>query len=141
MKIDDIITKNDLGEPYDRLSEFLELDDIIKLEQEFGGRSVRFRRGCKDVAVEYPELTLILGSEKAGIIIKVLGDICVYFPTLKRNALDKIKLLINADFNGYNYYQLAKKYGYTERHIRRILSGHGKTTELDERQMSIFELV
>jgi hypothetical protein len=38
LNITDIIRKGDLGEPYDRLSDFLEMDDILRLEQGLGGR-------------------------------------------------------------------------------------------------------
>jgi len=141
LKITDIITKQDLGEPYDRLSDFLELDDIVRLEQEYGGRQIMFRRHCADIKADYPELYITLGLEKAGEVMRALGDMRVYFPALRRSASDKIRDLIVTEFNGYNYYQLARKYGYTERNIRHILSASGKIRcRVDENQLSFADL-
>ena len=137
MKITDIITKQDLGEPYDRLSEFLELSDIIRLEQEYGGRRVQFRRDCEDVKAEYPELSALLGTQKAALVINALGDMRVYFHSLRKNVLDKIRNLIIREFNGYNYDELSKKFGYTERHIRRIVAGQPRRP-IDRSQMTMF---
>lgn len=139
MKITDIITKQDLGDPYDRLLDFLELEDIVKVEQLYNGRSMRFKRDCKDLKDEYPELLNSLGEEKSKMIIRMLGDMNVYFPTLRRNALDKIRGLIVSEFNGYNQVALARKFGYTERHIRRIVHGIKVAAEIDSMQMTLDE--
>lgn len=139
MQITDIISKNDLSEPYDRLSDFLTLDEIIRLEQEYGGRQMKFKKSCQDIEKEYPELTIMLGRTKALRVMKMLGGVWTYFPELKRSCLDKIKGLIISEFDGYNYLQLAKKYGYTDRHIRRMLDGKGKRPKIDENQLSLFD--
>jgi hypothetical protein len=139
MKITDIISKSDLGEPYVRLSEFLELDELVKVEQTYGGRQIKFKRGCSDISGEYPELTSMLGMEKAARFINAIGDIWIYFPKLRRSAFDKIKASIINDFKGYNYHRLAQKYGYTERHIRRIVAGAERRHEMDENQVSLFD--
>ena len=140
LKITDIITKEDLGDPYDRLSEFLDLDDIIKLEQEYSGRTIKFRRNCKDAEAEYPELISMLGLKKAKKVIRELGGMSLYFPTLKRNTLNKIKNLIIEESNGYNHSFLAKKFGYSERHINRIIAKKNQSSEVYENQMTIFDL-
>lgn len=140
MKITEIIRKEDLGEPYGRLSFILNLDEIIKLEQEYGGRQVRFEITCEDAKTEYPELVALLGAVKAFQVIKGLGGERTYFPELKRSCVDKIKSLIISEYNGYNYLQLARKYGYTERHIRRIVAEKGRQRKkVDENQLSLFD--
>ncbi|MCL2415803.1 MAG: hypothetical protein FWD01_03220 [Defluviitaleaceae bacterium] len=118
-----IINKSDLGEPYDRLSDFLELEDFVKVEKLFCGKQLKFKpkHKCGDIKTEYPELVLMLGIVKAEKFIIALGGMRVYFPKLRNSASKSIKAKIAKEFNGYNYARLAEKYGYTERHIRRIL--------------------
>jgi len=140
MKITDMITKQDLGEPYNRLLDFLELEDIVRLEQIYGGQQMQFNRKCTDIKKEYPEL-YTFGEKKARKLIRTLGDMRVYFPSLKKSAQDKIKNLIIREFNGYNYNQLARKYGYTERNIRYILQGRAKCSPIDENQITLAELL
>jgi len=139
--ITEFINKEDLQDPYDRLSEFLTFADIIRLEQKFKGKQRKFRKKCTDVADEYPELIELVGLDKAWKIIEELGGTGdVYFPELKRNCLNKIKSLIISECNGYNYSKLADKFGYTERHIRNITSGKiKKQPQRDENQLSIFD--
>ena len=139
MKITDIISKSDLGEPYDRLSDFLDLDDIVKLEQGYGGRQLKFKRNCQDIKTEYPELIAMLGAKKALKFVQTMGDMWVYFPKLRRSAFKTIEAMIIKEFNGYNYARLAFKYGYTERHIRRIVAGEERRHKADEHQVSIFD--
>ena len=141
MKITDILDIRDLGEPYDRLSDFLELDEIIKLEQAYGGRQIKFRKNCGDVTAEYPELVATVGIAKAAKVVKIFGGMPTYFPTLKRSCKEKIKSLIFTEFNGYNYLHLARKFGYSERHIRHILAKSGKRRNLvDKEQLSLFDI-
>jgi len=140
MSIANVISKQDLGEPYDRLSDFLELEDIVKLEQACNGQQIKFNRNCDNVHSEYPELTSALGISKAKIVINLLGGMRVYFPTLRKSAADKIKQLIISEFNGYNYRQLAFRFGYSERHIRNLLAGQSKKPLIHERQLSLEDL-
>jgi len=140
MKITEIIQKTDLNEPYDRLLDVLDIGDIVKLEQEYNGRQLQFRRSCTDVKSEYPELVAIVGKDKAQSVINILGDMRIYFPTIKRNTLNKIKELIISEFNGYNHTALAKRFGYSERHIRNILgSRNNKYPTLSDNQITISE--
>ena len=141
LNIRDIIQKSDLSEPYDRLFDFLDLGDIIRVEQAYGGRQINFRRGCEDAKTEYPDLFLALGTDKAMKVIKTFGDMRIYFPTLRQSALDKIKRHIIAEFDGYNHLTLARKYGYTERHIRRIVAQRGiKRPLIDENQLTLSDI-
>ena len=141
MKITDIITKHDLDEPYGRLSRFLDLDEIIKLEQLYGGRQIRFRRDHSGIEEEYPELVTVLGIEKAKQVAKGFSGELVYFPALRKSASDKIKTMILSEYNGYNHKQLARKFGYCERHIRNILSAYRKNEALaDYNQLSLYDI-
>jgi len=141
MVISDILTKEDLGEPYDRLSDFLDLGDILKLEQTYGGRQLKLKRDCADITKDYPELANMLGLEKARKVILALGGMWMYFPTIRRSGIGKIRAAIVADFNGGNHATLAKKYGYTERHVRRILGGdNNRGPVILEGQLSLLDI-
>ena len=50
-----------------------------------------------------------------------LGGMTVYVPNERTIFARCLELEARREFNGHNYAILAKKYGYTERHIRRIL--------------------
>jgi len=140
MEITNILTKNDLKEPYDRLVDILELDDILKLEQLYGGRQMKLKRHCADVMTEYPDLVKMLGMVKSKNVLRALGGDWVYFPAIKRSALDTIKKAIAADYNGYNLSTVARKYGYTERHIRRILGGGKVRSHVLDNQLSLADV-
>lgn len=137
-KIAGLISKADLKDPYDRL-DFLGIDEIVRLEQLYGGRQIKFRQACHDAGQEYPELVAALGHDKARMVVKTLRGLWVYFPALRRNCTEKIKSLIKSEFNGYNYAGLAARYGYTERHIRNIVDKSGRKPTHDENQMTIFD--
>jgi len=123
-----MITKDDLGEPYLRLADILDIGEICKLEAALRGRQIRFARYGGDAEKEHPELCLLFGREKAGQVARALGGDFVYFPELRASCREKVKSLIREEFNGYNYIKLAERFGYCERHIRAILGG-GKTRE------------
>jgi len=139
MKITEIIQKTDIGEPYDYLLDVLDISDILKLEKEYSGRQIQFRRNCTNVKEDYPELVVIVGYDKAQSVIKILGDMRIYFPTIKRSALEKIKKLIISEFNGYNHISLAKKYGYSERHIRNIVGCGNESPIVLKNQLTILD--
>ena len=139
MQITKYITKQDLGDPYDRLADFLELEDIVKLEQLYNGQTIRLKRNTSDIKADYPLLHEILGDRKSRQVIQMLGDIWIYYPTIKRNVGGKIKDLILQENNGYNQVDLSRKYGYTERHIRRILA-EAKAPKIDPNQLKIDDI-
>lgn len=51
-----IITKEDLSEPYILLADFLPIEDIIKIEKQFSGCQFMFKKMPKNVEQEQPEL-------------------------------------------------------------------------------------
>ncbi len=141
MKLDDVITKEDLREPYDIMTEFLEMDEIIRVAKAYAGRQVRFRRDYNDVRKDYPELTAMIGAKNAEIFIRLFsGSVGVYFPELRHNCAEKIKKLIISEYTGYNLLTLARKYGYTERHLRRLIEGKVRRHScVDENQLTLFD--
>jgi len=141
MNLSDMITRKDLGEPYSRLIDFLSLEEIIKIEQLYNGEQIAFAIDSKNINNDYPKLSMLIGEEKTRKFLKTLGGMGrVYFPTLKKSAREKIKNLIFREFNGYNYFELAKRFGYTERHIRHILKDKNKHKPVDERQMTFADV-
>ena len=48
----------------------------------------------------------------------------VYIPSARTVFAACIERQLLHDFNGYNYADLAKKYGYSTRHVRRIIKAN-----------------
>ncbi len=134
----DMINKEDLGEPYASMY-FLDISEICRIEQCFKGRQIAFRRHFKDVKKAYPELCLILGEDKARITAKMFSGEIVYFPEIKRACAEKVRKLIKEQFDGHNLSELSKKYGYSERHIRRITEKPISKSQPYENQISFFD--
>ncbi|MCL2188466.1 MAG: hypothetical protein FWC16_00595 [Defluviitaleaceae bacterium] len=140
MGIEKIVKVGDLTEPYIRLLDFLNFGDIVNIEQEYRGRQMRFKRDCENVNEEYPDLVYRVGEVKALQVINALGDMWVYFPSIRRSAIDCIYQTIKSEFNGYNTAVLAKKHGYSERHIRRIVGGGRRSPPVMEGQLSLNDI-
>ena len=131
-----IIDKEDLREPYSSLTPVLRLDEIDMLAQMWQGRQILFSSQLAD-SYTYTELVETFDNEKADRIIDVFRGELVYFPRLK-SATVRDKIL--RDFTGYNYTELSRKYGYSERYIREIVKCHvkEKNAVLDG-QISLFD--
>jgi len=54
---------------------------------------------------------------------ETLGSTTIYVPSIRRMLMDCLAKEAIREFNGYNYKDLAKKYGFSERHLRRLLTG------------------
>ena len=52
-----------------------------------------------------------------------LGGMSVYVPSLRTIFSRCLELEIQREFSGANYAALCRKYGFTERHVRRLLVG------------------
>lgn len=142
MKIEELIRKEDLGEPYAALSYILDMSEILKIEQLYRGRQIWFRKWVGDVEKEYKELVAAIGREKTKEVIRIFGGSFVYFPMLSRACSEKIKKQIKSEFNGVNYAELAKNYGYSERSIRRITGDKGRKKERTiDGQLNIFDIL
>lgn len=71
----------------------------------------------------YSEIATLLGIDAA---LKLHADYKgqqVFFP-MELFSKDFIKSQIVAEYDGYNVKQLATKYGYTEKWVRKILKEH-----------------
>ena len=49
-----------------------------------------------------------------------LDGVQIYVPSVRTIFAKCLELEVRKEFNGGNYAELAKKYGYTNRHIRRM---------------------
>lgn len=79
----------------------------------------------KDIEVEdldepYYQIAHKFGLDIALGIAKMFQGGQIYFPKLENTCSPKRRELIISEFNGYNYRELAEKYGFTERWIREI---------------------
>lgn len=136
----DVIDKSELGEPYASM-DFLNIGEIHSIEKKFRGEQIRFKKNCGSIMEEYREFVKIIGKEKTVMLVKMFSGEPVYFPKIKRTCLQKVWQLIKDDFDGSNYKKLSKKYGYCERHIRRIVKNTRRETPRDERQISISDII
>lgn len=74
-----------------------------------------------DLEPPYDELADVVGLETAKKIARLYQGQQVYFPKLERKCDPLLKKMIKEEFDGYNYKELAEKYDYTERWIRKIV--------------------
>lgn len=133
MKITD---KEDLREPYNSLTSVLELDEIFKLAEMWQGRQILFSSQIERTDT-YADLVTAFGSKKADGIVNAFKAELIYFPKLRQAAVrDKIL----RDFTGYNYTELSRRYGYSERYIREIVKYRTKSIRnVSEGQISLFD--
>jgi Mor family transcriptional regulator len=76
-----------------------------------------------DIPEPFDEIMKICGYEAICTLCECLGGSTVYIPTLhtifkrclEREAID--------EFDGGNYVKLARKYGFSERHLRKLVNG------------------
>ncbi|MFC4805751.1 Mor transcription activator family protein [Filifactor villosus] len=83
----------------------------------------------------YFELAEKFGIEVALEIEQMWRGRQIYFPFLEHVCRENIKEKILEEYNGYNATELAVKYGYSERHIRRLCEN--KSVVLDG-QLNLF---
>jgi len=94
-----------------------------------------------DLGEPHRSIAKEIGLDNLKKIAKLLEGDYVYFPKLEKVCDPKRKELIRKEFNGYNYKELASKYGYTERWVRVVVLDM-VTKERNkpiENQVSIFE--
>lgn len=115
------IDTNELNDVYCRLANIVELEDVIKLSGVLAGKCITFKRSY-DIENDYKSIVDCVGVVKAKKIIQGFSGEHVYFSSIKKALKKQAHELIRKDFNGYNYNQLAEKYGYTSRYIRNVVS-------------------
>jgi len=52
-----------------------------------------------------------------------IGGATVYIPSVRKIFAACLEKEAMREFDGYNYEKLARKYGFSERHLRRLLRG------------------
>ena len=86
----------------------------------------------KEIAVRYKDKILHpfdslfeeMGYETVSALSDLYSGSTLYIPTKKRIFAKCFGEEIKKEFNGQNVYELARKYGFCERTIRYIISGH-----------------
>jgi len=61
------------------------------------------------------------GFEAIYTITQQLGGLTVYIPHARKIFARCLEIEARREFKGCNFTSIAKKYGYTDRHMRRIL--------------------
>jgi len=85
----------------------------------------------RQAAQRHPSLILqpydaLMGMEGFDAIYTIcenLGGATIYVPSARKIFAKCLEKEAAREFNGYNYEALAKKYGFSDRHLRRMLSG------------------
>ena len=77
----------------------------------------------QDVLPPYDALLGLEGFDAIYALTEHLGGLTVYVPHARSIFIKCLEQEIRREFNGSNFIKLAKKYGFTERHIRRMV-GH-----------------
>jgi Mor family transcriptional regulator len=102
----------------------------------------------KDIEIEDLDEPYYQIAEKMGIKValemaKMFQGSQVYFPKVETSCNPKRKQLIKEEFNGYNYRELAEKYGFTERWVREICKDQveRERNKPPENQLSLFDSV
>ena len=84
--------------------------------------------------VLYRQIAEAIGTENFVKLAEVVGGATIYIPKPESITRPVRDARIKEEFNGYNHPELARKYGVTERWVRRIC-GPGQT----EGQIDIFD--
>ena len=69
----------------------------------------------------YDILMDLKGFDAIYALCETLGGATVYVPSAKGMFAECLKKEAIAEYNGYNYELLARKYGFSCRHLKRIL--------------------
>ena len=75
----------------------------------------------KEILQPYDTLLGLEGVDAIFALTEQLGGMTVYVPNTRTIFSRCLELEARREFTGQNYAGLARKYGYTERHVRRML--------------------
>ena len=81
------------------------------------------QRHPSDILQPYDALMNLEGFDAIYALCENLGGATVYVPSARKIFTECLTKEALREFNGYNYKSLAMKYGFTERHMRRLLKG------------------
>ena len=87
----------------------------------------------EDLSEGQPEVAALIGPENFRKLMEVYGGAYLYIPKTDRLERMERNERIRAEFDGYNFRELARKYDLTEITIRSIVSD--KVRELRARPM------
>lgn len=95
----------------------------------------------EDLDSPYFEIAEKFGIEVAIGVEQLFHGRQIYFPFLEYVCRDRVHEKIIEECNGYNFVELARKYGYSERHIRRICEEKLEKEKLKplDGQLNMFE--
>jgi len=87
------------------------------------------RHTIKQAALRHPNLILppfdalidLEGFDALYTLCENIGGATVYVPSIRKMFAECLTKEALREFNGYNFDALARKYGYTARHLRRLL--------------------
>lgn len=137
INIENIITAEDLGEPYDILACKIGIAATFKFANKFHGRELRFNKNTYKERLE--EIKKISDEKTADRIIKAYWGEKVYFPKIRKVCKEKIDTAIKNNFNGNNHTELAEIFDYSVRHIYRILGNKSSKKVINECQLTLFD--
>ena len=116
------INIENLNETYYRVVQLIGLDDTIRFSEAFAGQSICFKKRY-NLDHDYPEIIACIGETKTKKLIKgFYGEGSVYFCKFRSALKIQVYSKIRKEFDGCNYIELSKKYGFTERNVRRIIA-------------------
>lgn len=114
----------DIQEPYNALTEILTFDEIILLSNKIKGVEINFKnKEIKEIksTLGFKLIKNCLGEDLAFKIYEIYRGDKVYFPSMRKALSITIKNEIKKEYTEYNLKELACKWGYSERQIRRII--------------------
>ncbi len=78
----------------------------------------------KDIRLNgiYPEIADELGLDVAEVIYKKYGGLQIAFPNRFEDTTSIHEVIYKEYLDGVNIQKLAKKYGYSERYLRKIIN-------------------
>ena len=81
------------------------------------------QRHPADIMQPYDALMGMEGFDAIYTLCENLGGATVYIPSARKIFVECLVKEAMNEFNGYNYDSLARKYGFSGRHMRRLLNG------------------
>ena len=81
------------------------------------------KRHPASILQPYDVLMDLEGFDAIYAICENLGGATVYVPSARKIFAGCLEKEAALEFNGYNYEAVAKKYGFSGRHLRRLLGG------------------
>ena len=69
----------------------------------------------------YDALMGLEGFDAIYTLCEIIGGATVYVPSVRKMFAECLVREAMSEFNGYNYDSLARKYGFSGRHLRRLL--------------------